>query len=131
MKIKESWVNLTKIDIEKGENRMMKLSETNVGRIFRIDNDINDIEVLDQIILNDDSKYYICFEINKEIEEGLDRAPEYELKFITLNDYYIYQFHSILDNEYLSWQEKPEMIRDLSNEVSKIFSNCKINEIKL
>lgn len=126
MKIKESWVYLIKIDIEKGENQMIKLVEKTIGTIFRID---TDIEYLDQIIFTNDDEYYICFEINKEIQEGPVKAPEYELKFITLNNYYIYQFHSILDNEYLSWQEKTEMVRDLSNQVSEIFSNCKIVKI--
>lgn len=117
MKIEKSWINLIKIYIEKGENRWFRLVEENIDKIFRINDDIDD---LDQIVFTDDGEYYICFEIKEKIK------GEYDLKFIALNDYYIYQFHSILDNEILSWLEKPEMVRDLSDEISSIYSKCKV-----
>ena len=123
MKIENSWINLTLLKVESpGTNRAFKLVEYQKNKIFRIDNEINE---LDQIIMSDDPEYYICFEISKDIDiEGL--IPEFHITYMTLNDYYIYHFHSILDNDYLSWQEKPEMIKDLSNDISNIFTNCKI-----
>jgi hypothetical protein len=122
MKIENSWVNLTLVKIEAGNDRVMALKESFTGKVFRTDNDVNE---LDQIVLPGDGEYYICFEINKEIHYTDERQPEYEIKYISLNDYYIYHFHSILDNEYLSWQEKPEMVRDLSNDVFELFNKCK------
>jgi hypothetical protein len=123
MKIENSWINLTLLKVENpGTNKAFKLVEYQKNKIFRIDNEVNE---LDQIIMSDDPEYYICFEILKDIDiEGL--VPEFHITYMTLNDYYIYQFHTILDNEYLSWQEKPEMIRDLSNDISNIFSACKV-----
>lgn len=121
MKIENSWINLTLLKVESPGT---KLVEYKKNKIFRIDNEINE---LDQIIMSDDSEYYICFEISKDIDiVGL--VPEFHITYMTLNDYYIYQFHSILDNEYLSWQEKPEIIRELSSDIFKIFSNCKVFE---
>jgi hypothetical protein len=140
MKIENAWVNMIKVHIVSGEERMMMLKEEKGERVFRLvtgnglllpENEVNE---LDQIIIANDDEYYICVEVNKEVDEveiEFDGAkvfeykdPEFEIKFMSLTNYYIYEFHSILDNENLSWQEKPEMIRDLSNKISTIFSKC-------
>jgi hypothetical protein len=121
MKIENSWVNQTLVKIEAGNEKVMMLKEYNTGRVFRLDNNVDE---LDQIVLPGDDEYYICFEINKEVDLD-DRPSEYEIKYISLNDYYIYHFHSILDNEYLDWMEKTEMVADLSEDVFKLFNKCK------
>lgn len=129
MKIENAWVNMIKVHIVSGEEGLFKLKEEKVERVFRLDNEVNE---LDQIIIENDDEYYICFEINKEIDELVIefdgakvfevRDPEFEIKFMSLTNYYIYEFHSILDNEHLSWQEKPMMVRDLSNEISTMIA---------
>ena len=112
MKIQKSSVSLIKIHIGKGENRYFRLVEQKLDEIFIVD---DDIDYLDQVMITGSDEFYICFEITEKIKGG------YDLKFITLNDYYIYKFHSILDNEILSWLEKSEMVRDLSDEILHIF----------
>ena len=122
MKIENAWVNMIKVHIVSGEERALKLKEEKGERVFRLDNEVNK---LDQIIVANDDEYYICFEVNKEVDE-VPGDPEFQIKFMSLTNYYIYEFHSILNNDYLSWQEKPEMIRDLSNRISTIFSKCNV-----
>lgn len=126
-KFKNKWCNLTKIKVVKGDILPFKTVECNKVRIFRID--IN-LKELDQIMIINDPEYYICTKISIDCEvEGIE--SEIHIEYMSLQDYYIYEFHKITDDENLSWQEKPMMVRDLSNEISDIFSKCKIVEIDI
>lgn len=120
MKIENNNFNLKQLKVESpGTERAFRLVKYDKGKIFRTSGEVNR---LDQITFSGDTEYYIIFELSKDID-GKD--PEFHIDYITLNDYFILKFHSILDNVYLDWQEKTEMVRDLSNEISVLYSRCK------